>query len=690
MKLIRLKSKLLIPAAAILLGGWALTSCSPESYVEEPSAPEGEDGAQYVKRYFSMRILTSDNEDVEGDDSNMDFRDGTDFEHRMDVSDRTESVVIFFYPDGKYYGYTAIDYDRLYSQGVPGNYPAEVSYIGEMHSPNPAELYALPEYGMMVLNAQNIKESLDALSLKEDATIRDVLRLVDDASDGSRRPGISANGYFTMSSTAYLEPSTGGWYHSVLFEIDKRKIYENRIQAAISPAATAIVERMASKFSLTMPGSVGGNSLNFVPNQGKEQVIVCNYTGDQPNYNNRSWTCTVDAWGINKYETQSYFFRNILGEGADVSSYPYTYGADINRTGQPFYKGWNRAPYHRAFWGIDPHYDEGIFPRQYRPAVDNPDLDFYGAKGTPSLGYVSYNELSSDFSKMNTPEGLNLYSSENTLPDTRIGGLWQHDLAASELVIGARLHIDRVNENRQDYDLFRNRIGIFYPSVADFATYFISTFNSQLESQSHMTYRYYDWEDLSNNTGTEMRDINLAHANYKLYYKGEKLTPERMAGLEDYLMPACIENGDGKVIPWIEGLFIGRREVDPETYEEYGSVQRLPLSDNELKSLIYDWAGPFDHFNQGRMVYSVPILHNASTEEVSKPTFRPAVGDYGVARNTWYSFSLQDINTLGNPVDDLNQKIIPYSINLENALLMEIKVLNWHEFDTTVVLPGSN
>ena len=669
---------------SLLLTVALMQSCSEDTYQDVTAPGEKEENAA-SKHYFSMRVLTSDEKNLEIDDNDFTLDKGSDFEHGMDVSGKSQNVVIFFNDDWSYYGYASIDYDRLFSQGTQESVPSEISYIGVIHSPDPEEIYNLPNYGVLVLNAHNITDALDALDDKTNVSIDDILQLTDNAASG-RRPGMSG-AYHTMTSTAYLSPEGSGWEHSVVFKIDKTKIYDNRMQAVLTPAATAYVERMSAKFSLKLPGSEGGNSLSFRPDGGRAQVIVCHYTNGQPNYNNRTWTCSVDAWGINKYETREYYFRNIAGEGAQTSSYPYTYGPDINSTGKPFYNGWNRHSYKRAFWGIDPHYAEGVYPRQYRAAVDNTELHYYGSQGEPSLGYVSYNELSTDFSAVNTQEGACVYSSENTFPDTHIGGLWQHDLGGSEVIIGARIHIKGVDENKADYDLYRNRIGVFYPSKTDFVTYFIQTFNNQLASQSSMTYRYYNWSDPSKNSGNEVRQVAIPKSNYKLYYGSEPLTPERMAAIAKIAIPATIENGDGKVIPWVEGIYIGRREIDPNTYEEVGEIQRLNMAPDDLKSLIYDWIGSFDHFNRGRMVYAVPVLHKASVDKVSAPDYRPTVGDYGVARNTWYSFAVEEINSMGDPIDDPDQKIIIYQTSLENSIMVEIRVADWHVFSTDVTLP---
>lgn len=669
-----------------LLALMAVTVSSCTSTTDEPAvAPDDKDDNPGVY-YFAMSVRAAD--DSGFDVENPDYVDGTAFEHAIDFSGKSTNVVIFLSDDYKYAGYSPLEFDRESAQGTPStNGAQEVTFIGFLR-PDYHDAYVLPRLGVMILNAYDILPELNRMLLDPTADISSVLALVD-ASTDSHIAGRSGN-YFTMASTAFLVKESNEWVHSLVFEIDRNKIFETRAQAIISPAFTAYVERMSSKFSLKITGAYSNDGLSFRPSGGREQVIVCHYTDGQPNYNNRSWTCTVTGWGVNKYEPTQYYFRNIVGETTDVTSYPFHYGTDISVTNQPFFNGWNRTVDRRAFWAVDPNYDDGIFPAQYRPAVDKMSIEYYGQKGPASLAYISYNELSTDFHELNSEDGVSLYSTENTFPDTRMGALWQHDLAASELVIGAQVHIANVSETKADYDLYRNRLGIFYPSTSDFATYFISTFNNQLNSQSNMTFRYYDWSNPENNTDALMHSVAITHSNFRLYYGNQPLTPEIMSKLAAIYIPATIENGDGKVIPWVPGMYIARREIDPSTHEEIGDIKRLEINENDFKSLIYDWIGPFDHFNKGRMVYSVPVRYRASEEKVSSGTYRPTVGDYGVVRNTWYKFELLEINSLGNPVDDLNQKIIPYQASLENSVLMEIKVLDWHQFETTVVLPGTS
>lgn len=659
-----------------------LSSCSHVDIISGDE-PAGGDVPSEVY-YLSFRVQTVNQDALDADAP--DYVDGSEFEHAVDFSGNSENVVIYLDEDYNYKGFSLLEFDRLSAQGTPATGAGEeISYIGFLR-PDYHEAYILPKYGMMILNAREITPSLNELNKKPDASIRDILQLADSSSP-ERLAGRSGN-YFTLTSTAYLMRKSNDWIHSIIFEIDTEKIFSTRVQAVIQPAATAYVERMASKFSLSLPGARGGKGLSFIPDDGRAQVIVCRYINGEPNYSNRTWTCSVDAWGINKYEPREYYFRNIVPATVLTDVYPYNFGTDINSAGQPFFYGWNRTVDRRCFWAIDPNYTSGIFPAQYRAAVDNTAIEYFGKKGPASLAYLSYNDLSTDFSHIDGEEGAVLYSTENTFPDTHIGGLWQHDLAGSEVVVGARMHIKNIDETSPDYDLYRNRIGVFYPSKKDFAYYFINTFNDQLKSQSSMSYRYYDWSNPQNNSDNVVHKQTIPFNDYKLYYKNAPLTPEIMASLFSSAMPAFIENGDGKVIPWVEGMYIGRRAKDPNTYEEIGEVMRLEISGNDFKSLIYDWVGAFDHFNQGRMIYTVPILYRGTAEKVSSNTYRPALGDYGVVRNAWYSFTVRSIDNIGTPVDDLAQPIIPYETSLENSIMTEIKVFDWHEFSTDVTFPG--
>lgn len=673
-----------IVASALALATTWLTSCQDEIYLPDDTPVEEAEAV----RFLSVKVRSTADESLDGVDSP--YKDGNDYEHAIDFRGNSENVIIYFDREYVYKGYSPLEFDKLSVEGTTSSGEAEeVAFIGFM-KPKIDDFYTLPEYGLLILNGYGVRSQLDRLNERDESVyITEVLQLTDSPAPG-HVPGRNGD-FMTMTSSAYLVNRDGQWVHSILFNIDKTRVFTSRTQAIMQPAAEAYVERMASKFTIRFPGGTDRDGVvNFIPDNGRAQVITCHYVNGEPTYDNRTWTLSVEGWGINKTEGGQYFFRNILPPDMMIGEYPYSFGTDINSAGEPYFYGWNRPKDHRSFWAVDQHYDSGTYPGQYRPAVDNPSAEYFGKTAPPSLGYISYNDLDTEMHGLKEGGGACLYSGENTFPGERVSGIWQHAIAGTEIVVGARIHIKDVDEGKADYDLYRNRIGVFYPSKTDFASYFISTFNQQLQSQSTMSYRYYDWSDPKNNGEPVFHTQAIPYGDYRLYYKDAPLTPAVMAALAANTMPANVENGDGKVIPWVEGMYIGRRDKDPNTYEEVGEIQRLSIQPNDFKSLIYDWIGAFDHFNQGRMIYTTPVVYRAASDKALSESYRPTLGDFGVPRNAWYSIAVKDINSIGTPVDDLNQPIIPYEISLENSIMMEINVLDWHEFSTDVTFPTIN
>ena len=86
------------------------------------------------------------------------------------------------------------------------------------------------------------------------------------------------------------------------------------------------------------------------------------------------------------------------------------------------------------------------------------------------------------------------------------------------------------------------------------------------------------------------------------------------------------------------------------------------------------------HFTGGRMYYAIPVKHNI--ESKSEGTI--ATGDYGAVRNHWYSFTVNNIFSVGTPVDNPEEPIIPNVEPKNPGLGVEISILNWHQVSTDV------
>lgn len=698
MKFCSINNKLVITIVALLLV-ISTNSCVDE-FIDSTSI--GNEIAD--KGYFSIKVRVP-YDGSRADDVVGGFENGTANEHAIDPNG--EHILVYFDENYKYAGYQQMTFTRVEPIGSSEN--IEATFICRMSS-DPADVRALPVHGMLVINAHNFMENVRTLH-KGFSSMTELFELVDVTTEDHQAG--RAGQYFTMTSSAYLINESGTWIHNVAFDLDKTQFWPTEDEAIANPIGIAYVERMLSKFTIDFQNGTTESGLTYIPN-GESEVVLCTYSEDgAPYMQSAKWTSTVDRWAVSGMEPDSYIFKNIVSRNfldelypnADTEGYgyPYNFGSDINSINSPFYSGWNSASDYRSHWAIDFHYPYGYYPRQYRMAVDNIDIDYYD-KGDRALNYLSYNEMISDLSGNGTTAGSEVvYTTENTFPaniddsgitmtdpknysylstrsaKSRASSANFQDYAATFLIVSAQLHIEGVDEDMNDYDLYRDRTGVFYPSKTDFATYFITTFNSQLYSHRTMTYYYYDWENPLNNKNVVKNTVSLDEQDYVLYYNDAPMSSLRLDEVDSFTMAAQIEGGDGKIIPWIEGMYIARNNN--------GSIQRLNISDNDLKSIIYDWLGAFDHFNKGHMYYTAPIRHNITTANANNKNYEPQVGDYGVVRNHWYQLNVLGINSIGNPLDSYSQKIIPYVATLDNSLNVEIKVAPWHLFQTVVDLP---
>lgn len=684
--------------------------------------------------YFTLRVKLPVGEGSRA--LARDFEYGEEYEHQLDPAG--EHLLLCF--DSKWILTGVLDMNFLadhyeHESNDPTNpghtlddTNVEAMFFCELSQ---AQKNNLPDHGLIVLNAYNLKGRLNQLLLNQ-SNIQTVLALMESKTD-SHEIGRAGN-YFTMSSTAYLEKgSNGNWVHKMYFDFDPDNFFEDKEEAKQNPVAVAYAERMVAKFSIKFSGASEQNGmLRYRPSN--PDVQVCRYfNGTTPEFQIRKWYADIISWGIAGREQQSFIFKNIIpvekGSGSNMSgqydeetgefipgtfnpetgefqpgsnpaadrivstTYPFNFGSDIDTYTQiPFFPYWNDATNHRSYWAVDPHYTDVYYPLQFRTAVGEPDIEHYD-KGIRVLEYLSYNELSpdlyvygsSDYAYARQQYTAPVYAPENTFPDgVDERGRWENSFAGTHVIVGAEIHFQNFDEYEygSNYDVFRNRTGVFFLTKYDFMMYLITTMNSQLYAQKELTYRYYNWDyPLDRDPGIgQYHKLNLNNIkDYQVCYNGKPLSPDLWYEL-DFFIPADIEGGDGKILPWIEGMYIAR--VDPDGTVMSGT--EINLDSNSLKSLIYEWVGAFDHFKDGRMYYLTSIRHEAQSAVANAET-----GDYGVVRNHWYKLDVQSINGIGIPVDVPDQKIIPYQARLDNSVIFEIKVLDWHSFETKVELPDS-
>ena len=570
--------------------------------------------------------------------------------------------------------------------------------------------------------------------------------------------------YFTMTNSVYYNANT--LYTPTEF-VAKEHIFQT-IDSAKADPITVHAERLLAKFTLDEKVSNGTYAENV---EGKDHtytikdnntVVYCDGFTERneedvkshaPKHIEKNYQVKLTGWGMNALETQTQLFKKIQNK--------------------EYYKGWNDQTYYRSYWSEDPHYDYETgsntplkYPWQYRLAVNHP-LDYYkekypikGGNNENYLKNYTFEELNnSDFT-----ESRIVYTPENTYDPSNYNMETDFDsrtelLAGTHLIVGAELLTNFTQETYEAKDVYRDRKGVFYKNQKDCFWALVRELNYALQSQVYMKYNYYNWE--SGGIYNESRDA-LTMKNYHYIYEGSatdwdeetdkaldsksnkygqhprgKKVSElgtyklyRKVGNDykeityDYIMsddfpdeffiPANVKDGDGKMLPWIDGLTIrtekgkelivfdeinirydhgdGGITIVGNVIERYpankeadnepnSNIQKSLITDDDIKSFILEWMGAVDHFKDGKMYYAAPVKHNAATYNNNDPIDRSKVGEYGVVRNNWYKFKLNDIIGIGTSVDNPDDPIVPNKVTTNDQLNITVDILPWHTFN---------
>lgn len=162
---------------------------------------------------------------------------------------------------------------------------------------------------------------------------------------------------------------------------------------------------------------------------------------------------------------------------------------------------------------------------------------------------------------------------------------------------------------------------------------------------------------------SQERTLNDPEYQLKVFHKDE-VKPKIVVG--DDGKPELDSNGN----PVINGWIIEKGEPRDDEDGPY-------LTDNDIRSLLFEWEGAIDHFRGGKMYYSAPMLHNGAGKE--KPN-QKTLGDYGMVRNNWYQFKLKNVSGIGTPIDRPEDPIVPDHLEVNDVINVAIDILPWHYF----------
>lgn len=379
-----------------------------------------------------------------------------------------------------------------------------------------------------------------------------------------------------------------------------------------------------------------------------------------------SWKVNIAGWGVNGLEKNEYLFKYIQSD------------AD-------YFNGWKSSKYdYRNFWAEDINYKKGTYPDQYRVVLwlnENNQLVKDGqvntVEGTSSSTILNYFK----FSDLNQ-KAPHQYSPENTFGES-VFGTTDKELkeafeskaflrAGTHIIVTAQLLLEGLDTEAYAAETFDGKG--FVSGVAD-KLYMNNIYWSETAYKNYVAEYLAYWMLTEENQEKEKFGPN--DGNFYVQDENDD-TSYRLATGDDFkLEPANIKGGDG----WVylspkDNVILYTKTTDKEGNGKYKEINA-----DKYEVLAYEhqdlMAG---HFSEGRMYYAVPVQHNLNTS--SKNTI--ATGDYGAVRNHWYSFTVNNIFSVGTPVDNPEEPIIPNVEPKNPGLGVEISILNWHQVSTDV------
>lgn len=730
----------------LLAAGLMLTlgSCVEDNFESCGPLPWDEDADTYI----AFRFVGATNTTRAAD---PDLENGThNTEHRIGDSG---NYVFFFNKDGKYVnavnlkpgdtntnhyshddGDSPIDDDSILEENEEAVYTAKYKVIPEDFEAEEGQLLG---FCVVILNGQNITSLIPSLNPGDDiSTVYD--KIVWSNSDPMKIGHDGSYNYFTMTNSVYASGNTRMLAQP--FTSDVIQDAENDFDWGKSIKVP--VERMLSKVSVDFNGGsqetvTSGDetlltSVTYTPDI--DQITVFDHLDEngEIHYVPKKWKAKITGWNMNALEKESFLFKNIDPSGN-------------------YFSEWNNSFQNRSYWAEDPHYDITGYPWQFRRAVDVKNVPFYNEAYSVSADFSSISDFNIlknyPYTSLNDSYlGKAVYIPENTYDSKTVGNLDNRTnvIAGSHLIITANLETTIFGSDYSCKDVFRDINGVFYKTERECFVALLSHFVKELNSQSHMRYRYYDWgknasaegqgkQLVANITGNyfdhkvevttsngqrvykDVFDINMKNLyedDYlRLYYNGTEVTAKNLneifkdnsddSGTFLYSMDANIKNGDGKRLIWIKGLEIKDSKGRKMQVGEYidGQDGSYPLldpgyvphlanyreaSDNDLISMFYDWLGAIDHFKDGRMYYYVPITHfdNHTANNKTDDVF-------GAVRNHWYKFGIVGVNEIGTPVDNEKEPIVPNKVGTKDRLNFRVEILDWHYVFSTETGAGS-
>lgn len=489
------------------------------------------------------------------------------------------------------------------------------------------------------------------------------------------------------------------------------KLYPSRLQAIQSPCATLYVERLQTKYTVLfhpqansvydqfffenrvwnyhtrneISSEADNNVIYFTPSANRRVYYVnsFNVEDEYPSVSRGYWKASIVGWAINGTEKSEYLFKNF---GNNPSAF----------------NGWNFTPTGlsspvRNLWASDPHYsdDKNSYPDQYRDAFDDEssegDVKIFPYEGNESsypLNYISFSNLSKravrQYSAENTYDAVSVFNNDIERLNNRL-----QYRCGNHLIVGAQLLIEGFDDNSIYNATAVDNAGLLTAGTNRVKTkYFMD--NIYWDETAYINYfckhigNYMDAttpciSDLTLRERFIPNDVFTPDVNDAKFYVREG-SGWRLADARDFtIRPVYIVGGDGWCYPFPKTDATGSNTI---LYAHQANGSYRQITAEEYDKLAYGYPFYFAKcYNQGRMYYAMPI---SGSSDQSAMRFGLTTGDFGAVRNHWYHYRFTGITSVGIPIHNPDQPIVPNNEPSVLGLGFEVRIVPWHIVEENV------
>lgn len=507
------------------------------------------------------------------------------------------------------------------------------------------------------------------------------------------RSTISFNGYRTMNNSAYFSNETGYIHYAT--EVDFQNQFFETMEEAQNATTAAIeitVERVEAKVRFS----------SDLANISQED-----YTGGSSTDADQEYTLhfTPQAWFVNATEKRSFLLKNYRSNRINFLTGNYTdvdYGMKLSdlkqafkvnntvRPGDKRYDEVNDAAKKRSYWAIDPTYftsDDDLYPdvsydAQYGEI--NPTGNVY------PLLYRSYADVmeeqnkgkSTNYVKFNSGVKTHEYVLENTMSRQT---LEEGDAMASmSSVVLIGYYTIKNKAGNVVFDGSTDKPQAFYVRhEADKKKYIMVSDNEAkdffLERGGSTLYVQTIDKDGNPVKGSyeplraaHLKDsiYGVSYNDFELIYPSKDLAGKKLS--EQWRTMQLKKNG---------GVYNTKIYVYDATMND-GNGGYKNITDADIASLntrLYSIYGVLEKFQTGKAYFNVPLKHiwGVGSTDNSFDASKVILGDYGVVRNHVYDLTVNSIKGLGTGIGDIDQPIVPPTVNDQYYINTKLRILQW-------------